>query len=134
MVNMVNIEQVEKILSNPIPMVEWNGQYEEVFREGEKVIEMSPPQSFPGLSNLVVVRIRNLESDRSESAKFKAEGFSLRDFIVRLSGYGFKEMICTSGKIYYPGGWNSARNSDFWYPGCGWWIPEGSWSVPTSSF
>jgi len=121
----VRFEEVENILSKSMPISEWNSKYAEIFREGERVIEVSAPLEFPEIGNFAIVQIRNLTSGRFDVAKFKAEGELLKNFISRLNIYGFEGMIYVRGKVYYPEEQNDLWNSNFWYPGCGWDIPSG---------
>ena len=125
MANTVNIKQIKQILSNTVQMGLWDESFTEIFREGQRVVEMSAPLTFPGFSNLVYVRIRNLKTGRIEMSKFKADGRPLKEFIRHIDVDGIRFMKHVTGKIHYLGGWNSLHGTEFWYPDCQWRIPVG---------
>jgi len=121
----VDLVLIKKILSSPVQMGLWDESFTEIFREGHRVVEMSAPLTFPGFSNLVYVRIRNLKTGRIEMSKFKADGRPLKEFIRNLDIDGYRFMKYATGKIHYLGGWNSLSSTEFWYPDAQWSIPVG---------
>jgi len=131
---MVNIEQVEQILSKSIEVGLWDGEYVEIFREGRKVIEVSPSLEFPKMASLTLVRLRHLDSGRLEVSKFKSDGRPIKELIRHLDIDGFRDMKHVTGKIHYLGGWNALWNVDFWYPDCQWSIPVGCSQGDISAF
>jgi len=122
---MVNLNLIEKTLSVTIPIGLWDESFTEIFREGRRVVEMSAPLTFLGMSDMVYVRCRNVDSGRVEVSKFRAEGRPLKEFIRHLDIDGIRFMKHVTGKIHYLGKWNCLYSTEFWYPDSQWSIPVG---------